>query len=125
MARRKKSLVEHNALVQAIELGKSFDQIKDKFEIKNSTQLKLAYVNALIALGRIVALPTASRGKTKKPVDRSVTVNSRGNLILPKALVQELEIDSEALFDVEKTPDGISIQPAEEKPKVLLRKKPL
>lgn len=123
MARGKKSLVEHNALVQAIEMDKSLEEINQKFEFKNSTQLKLAYVNALIALGRIVAPPTASRGKAKKPVDRNVTVNGQGSLIIPKALVQELEIDSETRFEVEKSPDGISIQPAEEKPKVLLRKK--
>lgn len=123
MTKGKKSLVEHNALVQAIEMDKSLEEINRKFGFKNSNQLKLAYVNALIALGRIVAPPTASRGKTKKPVDRNVTVNDRGSLIIPKALVQDLEIDPDARFEVEKSPEGISILPAKEKPRVLLRKK--
>ena len=104
-------------------MGKSLEEINQKFGFKNSTQLKLSYVNALIALGRIVAPPMASRGKTEKPADRNVTVNARGNLIIPKALVQDLGIDPKTRFAVEKSPDGILIQPVAEKPRTLLRKK--
>lgn len=124
MARGKKSLVEHNALVQAIEMGKSFEDIKQKFGIKNGTQLKLAYINALIALGKVVNPPTLSRGKKKKPVDSKVTVNSRGNLVIPKALVDEFGVRPDIRFEVQKSPDGLSIQPSQERPKTLLRKRP-
>lgn len=122
MARPKKRLVQHNSLVQAIEMATPKNEIMEKFGIKTYSQFKLAYIDALLALGMVTA---PYQPPKSKPVNKTVSVNARGSLTIPKALVAELDLDLEATFEVEKSVDGISIQPVEKTPMTILRKKPV
>jgi hypothetical protein len=46
-----KKLVEHNALLQAVEMGMSKDAIMEKFNIKGLPELKVAYFDASGCIG--------------------------------------------------------------------------
>ena len=116
----KRSLVVHNALLQAIEMGTEQEELMKEFGFKTSTQLKVAYTNALIALGKI---PAPKRGRPKKPVSTVVTVNARGNLVIPKKLVESLELNPGDLFRVENDQTGLFLNPIEKPPKTILKKK--
>jgi hypothetical protein len=82
-----KKLVEHNALLQAVEMGMSKDAIMEKFNIKNLQGLKLAYYDALVALDKI---KDVKKGQKPKKVDNKVSINSRGSLVIPKKLIDAL-----------------------------------
>jgi hypothetical protein len=84
-----KKLVEHNALLQAVEMGMSKDAIMEKFNIKNLPELKVAYYDALVALDKI---KDVKKGHKPKKVDNKVSINSRGSLVIPKKLVDALNL---------------------------------
>lgn len=113
-------LVVHNALLQAIEMGTEQEALMEKFGFKTSNQLKVAYTNALIALGKI---PAPKKGRPKKPVSTTVSINARGNLVIPKKLVAALELNPGDLFKVETVQTGLSLSPVEKPPKTILKKK--
>ena len=118
MARKK--LVEHNALVQAIEMGRPQSEIMETFGFKNIQALKTAYYNGLVALGKI---ENVNKKRKKKTVDTKIRVNSRGSLVIPKKLVDHLELDSEDIFEVEKNGAGLVLKRTEKPPKTILRKR--
>jgi hypothetical protein len=114
------SLVEHNALIQAIEMGIPRDELKKRFGFKSLGALKVAYLNGLIALGKVAAIHTIRK---EKRVDNKVRINSRGSLVIPKALIDSLGLSKSELFKVEKAGDGLALQPAKKAPKTILKKK--
>lgn len=115
-----KKLVDHNALIQAIEMGQPKHVIIQRFGYKSLAALKAAYLDALIALDKAPAVNT--KRKVKK-MDNVVSINSRGSLIIPKKLVDSLGIDKTALFRVEKEDNGLSLKVQQKPPKTILRKK--
>lgn len=116
----KNRLVVHNALLQAIEMGTEQGVLMEKFGFKTSNQLKVAYTNALIALGKI---PAPKKGRPKKSVNTTVSVNARGNLVIPKKLVEAMGLNSGDRFKVETAQAGLSLSPVEKPPKTILKKK--
>lgn len=118
MARKK--LVEHNALLQAIEMGTPKHEIKKQFGFKTNTALKTAYYNALVALDKIDRVNTRRK---KKNVNTKISVNGRGSLVIPKKLVDHLEIDADDVFDVVKNGSGLVLKKIKRPPKTILRKK--
>ncbi|BBO80822.1 hypothetical protein DSCO28_13880 [Desulfosarcina ovata subsp. sediminis] len=118
MARKK--LVEHNALVQAIEMGTPQSEIMERFGFKTVPALKTAYYNGLVALGKIEDVNTKRK---KKNVDTKIRVNGKGSLVIPKKLVDHLGIDPEDVFEVVKNSTGLELRKAERPPKTILRKR--
>ena len=118
MARKK--LVEHNALVQAIEMGTPQAAIMERFGFKTVPALKTAYYNGLVALGKI---EDVNKKRTKKKVDPKICVNGRGSLVIPKKLVDHLGIDPEDRFEVVKKGGGLELKKKERAPKTILRKR--
>ena len=118
MARKK--LVEHNALVQAIEIGSPKSEIMETFGFKNLSALKTAYYNALVALGKIEKVN--KRGK-EKPVENKINVNGKGSLVIPKKLVDHLGIDPEADFEVVKNGNGLILKKTAKPMKTILKKR--
>lgn len=116
----KKKLVEHNALVQAIEMGTPKARIMDDFGFKDSTALKTAYYNALVALGKIEKV---KKGPRKKKIDTRITINSRGSLVVPKKLVEHLGLDPDAQYEVVKTGADLTLRKTAKPPKTILRKR--
>lgn len=118
----KKKLVEHNALVQAIEMGRPQEAVMEAFGIKSAAALKTAYYNALVALGKVPGLNN-SRTKKKKKIDTVVNINNRGSLVIPKQLVDQLALDPSARFSVEKNDSGLVLRIVQNPPKTILKKR--
>jgi bifunctional DNA-binding transcriptional regulator/antitoxin component of YhaV-PrlF toxin-antitoxin module len=65
--------------------------------------------------GKIPKIKGKGRTKKAKPVDTKVTVNGRGSLIIPKVLVESMNLKPGATFDAKKTSSGITLKAVEEK----------
>jgi hypothetical protein len=52
------------------------------------------------------------KGKSRKakPVNTKIKINKRGSLVIPKVLVDSLEIGTDQIFEVKKTASGISLK---------------
>ena len=115
----RKKLVEHNALIQAVEMGRPKSEIMEKFGIKSPGALKVAYFNALVALDKIQDI---KRGYNSKKADNIVSINSRGSLVIPKKLVASLELGESDTFEVVKNRTGVVLKRVKKPPKTILRK---
>ena len=115
-----KKLVEHNALLQAVEMGMSKDAIMEKFNFKSMPELKVAYYDALVALDKI---KDVKKGQKPKKVDNKVSINSRGSLVIPKKLIDDLDLGEMDTFKVVKSDSGLMLQTVGKPPKTILRKK--
>lgn len=115
-----KKLVEHNALLQAVEMGMSKDAIMEKFGIKTLAELKVAYFDAMVALDKI---KDVKKGSKPKKVDNKVSINNRGSIVIPKQLVDSLEINEEDTFEVVKSDSGLMLNKVKRSPKTILRKR--
>ena len=116
----RKRLVDQNALVQAVEMGKPSNEIMQQFGFKTLAALKIAYMDALIALDKV---PAVKKGTKKKKVNNIVGINSRGTLVIPKKLVDALALDETALFAIEKKGNDLYLKTKQRLPKTILRKK--
>ena len=106
----KRKQIDGKALVKMIKEEATQADIMKKFGFKNSTQLKVAYANALMETGE--APEIKGKPKAKKPVDTKVTVNARGSLIIPKALIDSMNLKPGATFEAKKTSSGITLKNA-------------
>lgn len=116
----RKKLVEHNALLQAIEMGLPKAKIMEKFGIKSLAALKVAYFDALVALGKI---QDVNKERKKKKVNNRISINSRGTLVIPKELVESLELDKTDTFEVVKDGTSLLLKRVTPPPKTILRKR--
>ena len=116
----KKKMVEHNALLQAVEMGMSKNAIMEKFNIKSLPELKVAYFDALVALDKIKEV---KKGHKPKKVDNKVSINSRGSLVIPKKLIDALDLCEMDTFKVVKRDSGLMLQTVKKPPKTILRKR--
>jgi bifunctional DNA-binding transcriptional regulator/antitoxin component of YhaV-PrlF toxin-antitoxin module len=115
-----KKLVEHNALLQAVEMGMTKEAIREKFNFKSLQELKLAYYDALVALDKI---KDVKKGRKPKKVDNKVSINSKGNLVIPKKLIDDLDLGEMDTFKVVKSDSGLVLQTVKKLPKTILRKR--
>lgn len=106
--------VDGKALLKMIKEEASQSEVMEKFGFKNSTQLKVAYANALMESGEAPKIKGAGRGKKDKPVNTMIKVNARGSLIIPKVLVDSLKIKEAQKFEVKKTAAGITLKTVKE-----------
>ena len=118
MARKK--LVEHNALVQAVEMGRPKEEIMEKFGFKTTAALKVAYFDGLAALDKIQDI---NKGRKEKPVDNKININGRGSLVIPKKLVEHLELDESDTYEVMKNGTSLMLKKVKKPPKTILRRK--
>ena len=105
MAKRKQ--INEKSLLKMIDEGTPQKEIMEKFGFKNSSQLKVAYANALITSGKV---PGLKKGSAAKAVDSTVSINNRGSLIIPKLLVDELGLAAGDSFTVRKSKAGLSLK---------------
>jgi hypothetical protein len=105
----KKRAVDAKSLVKMVEAGEVQSDIMKKMGFKTSTQLKAAYMNALIETGKVSAIK-GGRGAGKADKAKALGVGKRGSIIIPKELVKSLGIGSEDKFTVRKTKTGIALK---------------
>jgi hypothetical protein len=104
-----KMVVDNAALIEMVKEKVPQTQIMEKFNFKTSTQLKVAYVNALMETGQAPAL-ISGRGKQSKTVDNLISINKRGSLIIPKELVEQFGFNIDDAFEVRKSAAGLSLK---------------
>ena len=105
----RKKAIDTKAMIKAVENGETSADIMKKFGFKTSTQLKTAYMNALIENGKITAIK-GGRAPRKAAKAKLLGVGKRGSIVIPKDLVEKLEIDANAKFTVRKTKSGIALK---------------
>ena len=105
----KKKAIDKKKLVKMIKDETPQPEIMKAFGFKTSTQLKNAYMNALIEEGAVA--PIKSGRKSAKPAaKKEVNVGKTGSLIIPKGIVSELGFTQNDTFVVRKTKAGISLK---------------
>ena len=108
---RKKAL-DTSKLIKMIDDETPQSEIMKKMGFKTSTQLKTAYMSALIAEGKVPAIK-GGRGTGKAAKVKAIGVGKRGSIILSKELVESLGIGAKDKFIVRKTRAGIALKKAE------------
>ena len=98
----KKKEVDHKKLIEMINKKTPQSEIKKEFGFNNSTQLKVEYMNALIESEKITPI-NSQRVKKEKPISKTISVNSRGSLIIKKNLVESMGFKVNDTFEVKKT----------------------
>jgi len=102
-------VVDNVALIEMVKNKVPQAQIMEKFRFKTSTQLKVAYVNALMETGQAPVL-VSGRGKKSKAMDNRISINKRGSLIIPKELVDHFGFKIDDAFEVRKSAAGLSLK---------------
>jgi hypothetical protein len=108
----KKKAVDAKALIKMVEAEETQSDIMKKFGFKTSTQLKTAYMNALIDAGKVTAIKSG-RGSGKAKKAKLVGVGKRGSIIIPQEMVEGLGISSDEKFTVRKSKTGIALKKAD------------
>ncbi len=105
--------IDGKNLIKMIDAGNPQPEIMDKFGFKTSTQLRLAYADALMEAGKVSEIKSGRKSNAKSAiVDTMVAVNKRGTLVLPKALVESFGLVEGAAFNAKKTKGGIQLKKA-------------
>jgi hypothetical protein len=87
-------------------------EIMKKMGFKTSTQLKNAYMSALIAEGKVQAIK-GGRGPGKSAKVKTIGVGKRGSIVIAKDLVDSLGLGTGDKFTVRKTKAGIALKKVE------------
>jgi len=111
-ATRAKLEIDPQQLIKMIDSGSPQKEIMEKFGIKTSTQLKVAYANALMDTGKVAEIKSG-RAPGKKEVPKEISVGKRGSLIVPKELVSDLGFHEGTSFTVKKSKVGITLSKTE------------
>ena len=106
----KKKAIDSKKLIKMVKDETPQPEIMAAFGFKTSTQLKSAYVNALIDEGTVPAIKSGRRGAAKKEVTKEAKVGKSGSIIVPKGLVEEMGFVQNDRFLVRKTKTGISLK---------------
>jgi hypothetical protein len=108
----KKKALDTAKLIEMVKAETPSAEIMKKMGFKTSTQLKTAYMSALIAEGKVPAI-VGGRGAGKAKKVKLVGVGKRGSIIIPQDLVEGLGIDADEKFTVRKSKAGIALKKAE------------
>ena len=119
----KRKVIDNKALLKMIKEETNQSDIMEKFGFKNTTQLKVAYANALMDTGEATKIKGQGRTKKARPVDTKVTVNGRGSLIITKAIIESLNIPAGVTFEVKKSTKGIALTKVESEGKAVPKAK--
>ena len=106
----KKKAFDAKGLIKMVEAGETSGDIMKKMGFKTSMQLKTAYMNALIDMGKVTAIKGGRRGGGKAQKAKTVNVGKRGSIVISKDLVDGLGISGGEKFTVRKTKAGIALK---------------
>jgi hypothetical protein len=105
----KKKALDAAKLLKMIDDEVPQAEIMKKMGFKTSTQLKTAYMGALIAEGKVPAIK-GGRGAGKARKVKTIGVGKRGSIVISKDLVDSLGIGAKDKFTVRKTKAGIALK---------------
>ena len=105
-----KKQIDNTLLLKMIKDEVKQSEIMEKFGFNTSTQLKLAYANALMESGNAPKIKGAGKRK-QKSVDMIAKINDRGSLIIPKKVIENMkDVKIGDSFEVKKTASGIQLK---------------
>ncbi|MCU0561298.1 MAG: hypothetical protein MUD16_14040 [Desulfobacterales bacterium] len=105
----KKKAFDPAKLIKMIDDETPQAEIMKKLGFRSSTQLKTAYMSALIAEGKVPAIK-GGRGAKKAAKVKPIAVGKRGSIIISKEQVQRLGIGAKDTFTLRKTKIGIALK---------------
>jgi ABC-type transporter Mla maintaining outer membrane lipid asymmetry ATPase subunit MlaF len=105
----KRKTVDAAKLIKLIEDETPQAEIMKKMGFKTSTQVKTAYMNALVEAGKVTAIK-GGRGAGKAEKVKLIRVGKKGSIIIPAEKVAELGIGAKDKFSVRKTKAGIALK---------------
>jgi ABC-type transporter Mla maintaining outer membrane lipid asymmetry ATPase subunit MlaF len=105
----KKKAFDSAKLIKMIDDAVPQAEIMKKMGFKSSTQLKTAYMVALIAEGKIPAI-IGGRGAGKAARVKTIGVGKRGSIVISKDLVENLGIGAKDKFMVRKSKSGVALK---------------
>jgi hypothetical protein len=105
----KKKALDTAKLVEMVKDETPSAEIMKKMGFKTSTQMKAAYMSALIAEGKVPAIK-GGRGAGKSAPEKVVSVGKRGSIIISKELVESLGIGAGDKFTLRKTKAGVALK---------------
>jgi hypothetical protein len=105
----KKKVFDAAKLIEMVKAETPSAEIMKKMGFKTSTQLKTAYMGALIAEGKVPAIKSG-RGAGKASKVKMISVGTRGSIVIAKDLVENLGIVRDDKFTVRKTKAGIAFK---------------
>jgi ABC-type transport system involved in cytochrome bd biosynthesis fused ATPase/permease subunit len=108
----KRKTVDAAKLIKLIEDETPQAEIMKKMGFKSPTQLKTAYMNALVEAGKVTAIK-GGRGAGKAAKVKLIRVGKKGSIIIPAEKVADLGIGADEKFTVRKTKAGIALKKAE------------
>jgi len=108
----RKKAVNLAKLIEMVKAETTSAEIMKKMGFKTSTQLKAAYMSALIAEGKVPAI-RGGRGAGKAAKVKAIGVGKRGSSIISKEQVESLGIGAKDKFTVRKTKAGIALKKTE------------
>ncbi|RLB97129.1 MAG: hypothetical protein DRH76_05600 [Deltaproteobacteria bacterium] len=117
-----KKTIDEEALLKMVQDEVPQKEIMEHFNFKTSTQLKVAYTNALMNAGKVPEIKS-DRARSGNPPKTTIVVNKRGSLIIPKSLASYYGLKEGQFFEVEKSKTGLTVRPAAPRPVTKLRKK--
>ena len=106
----KRRIVDHQKLIEMVEVGVKKRDIMKKFGLSSLRQLKVAYAHALMQTNRAPAISKGRGLRKKRGIGREVTVGKRGSLIIPTEMVFAFGIGKEDRFTVRKSKSGIVLR---------------
>jgi hypothetical protein len=108
----KKKALDTAKLIKMVEDETPQAEIMKKMGFKTSTQLKNAYMSALIAEGKVPAIKSG-RGVKKPSKVKAIGVGKRGSIVISKDLVESLGLGAGDKFTVRKSKAGIALKKVE------------
>jgi hypothetical protein len=105
----KKKVFDAKGLIKMVEAGETQKEIMKKMGFKTSTQVKAAYMNALVEAGKVTAIK-GGRGAGKAEKVKLIRVGKKGSIIIPAEKVAELGIGKDEKFAVRKTKAGFALK---------------
>jgi len=108
----KRIKVDNKKLFNLVKNGTPQKEIMKQFGFSNSSQLKVAYANALMEEGKAPEIKVSRAVKKKKAASREVKVSKRGSVSIPKNIIADLGFKQGDAFTVRKTKAGISLKKA-------------
>ena len=107
----KKKALDAGKLIKMVEDEVPAAEIMKKMGFKTSTQLKAAYMSALVAEGKVPAIK-GGRGGKKADKAKLLKVGKRGSIIIPAEIVADMGIEADAKFTIRKSKSGLSLKAA-------------
>ena len=108
----KKKALDTAKLIEMVKAETSSAEIMKKMGFKTSTQLKAAYMCALIAEGKVPAIK-GGRGAGKAKKVKTVCVGKRGSIVISKDLVESFGLGAGDKFTIRKSKAGIELKKVE------------